>query len=126
MANGLKEGKGLAPLIRSLMEPDNQVPDLVVNFMSRQMLYKNDPKAFAALAEALPKLHTDAKELRACKVPVTAIIGSKERDVEHMRRFARDLQNGELVILKVMDHHSACEASQVQDSIRKSIAAYSK
>jgi pimeloyl-ACP methyl ester carboxylesterase len=82
LATSLEKGEGIAPLILQLTPADGKkmTPEEAAA-LGKLVVLGQDQKAFAACIRGLAKLEVTAEQLKANKVPVAFVYGSKEAEM---------------------------------------------
>ncbi len=106
IAESLEQGKGLEPLIRSLIPAGmNPTPEQISAF-NDMLLSANDPLALAAvMRNSVPS--PSEGQLRAAKVPVLALIGELDTRKTSVDRLNGVLPNLRTVVIPKAHHGSA-------------------
>lgn len=115
--------KDASALIRGVTSSDRNGPtDDEVAAMSAALFARNDPQVLAAVARGLPPLYAiSGDSLRAARLPVLAVIGEQDHNLEAVKRMA-----GMVRSLEVVEIPGATHATSVRPSAKHLIAFLDK
>ena len=112
LADGF-ENEDASALIRGVTASGGEGPtDDEIAALNASLFARNDPEALAAVARSIPALYeVEGESLRAVSLPVLAIIGEHDSNLEAVTRMA-----GVLPDLQVVEIPGASHASSVRPS----------
>lgn len=91
-ADSLEQGKGIAPLVIAITAQGQPIPGPdQMTAISEQFLRGNDPKALAAELRGDRRLEVTEEQLKANKVPVCFVYGSREGELKEIITAAKKL-----------------------------------
>jgi pimeloyl-ACP methyl ester carboxylesterase len=119
-ADSLEKGKGIGPLVVALTPDGEEKPTLEqASAFSSLLLGKKDQKALAAVLRGQPGWQVTEAELRANKVPVQFVYGSREvqglKDIIAGTR--RVLPRSGVVVVEKGDHGSSFTAPEFRRAV---------
>jgi pimeloyl-ACP methyl ester carboxylesterase len=123
MAKSLDEGKGLAPVILAATSAPGRpkVTPEVAKIISDVIIGKQDQKALAACVRGNLKLEVTPDQLKANKLPVLVVYGSKEGDGDDavQKEFKRiaSLMGAKVQVIEGSDHVSTIARAELADAI---------
>lgn len=107
VAESLEEGKGLEPLIVSLMPRDEPPTKEQVDAINRMLLRSNDVLALAAVIRGNVRLDPAPGKLRQVRLPVLAIVGQRDPVKTELEGLVRLLRDAKLVLIPGATHMNA-------------------
>jgi pimeloyl-ACP methyl ester carboxylesterase len=126
LADSLKQGKGIGPLIVALSPPG--APPLTpqtIEMINQRFLASNDPLALAAVARAqLPPVKEAG--IRGSRIPVLALIGEADPLKADVDRFTGMLPNLKIVVIPGANHLNAFGDPLFLSSLKSFLAEHSR
>jgi pimeloyl-ACP methyl ester carboxylesterase len=121
VAASLENGDGIRPLIEHIWPSGEPAPtEAQIDAISEQTLASNDARALAAVARQYREFATSKSELRCIRVPVLAVIGSRDAFRPSVDRLAALMPQVTVVIVDSASHVSILEHS----ALRRTIIAF--
>jgi pimeloyl-ACP methyl ester carboxylesterase len=109
LAESLEQGKGVGPLVAALSPPDApKVSAERIKFVNAVVSLFNDPKALAAVVRSWYDLAVSDEKLKANRVPVLAIVGTRDplkKNLDELKEVLSHLER--TVVIDGADHISA-------------------
>jgi len=108
LAASLDRGDGISPLIRRLTPAGRMQPtEEQLKKINQMMSLFNDPKALAAVIRGMKGLTITARDLRANKVPILALVGDSDPFKKGVDAFKGQVPNLQIAVIKYADHMDA-------------------
>jgi len=127
LADSLESGKGIGPLIVRLTPAGETPPnEEQLKLMNTVVMMTNDPQALAAVIRGMTQFFVPEDQLRACKVPVLAIVGSRDplkAGVDAMAKIRPDIK---VVVVDGANHMTAFRKPVFIDSLKAFLAKHSR
>jgi pimeloyl-ACP methyl ester carboxylesterase len=120
LATSLEKGEGIGPLILRLTPPGQPKPTAEqAAAIGKLVLLGQDQKALAAVIRGLPKLEVTAEKLKANKVPVAFIHGSKEAEMltAQITKATKHLKDAKVTVIEGGDHISTAAMPEFRKAV---------
>lgn len=105
LVDSLEAGTGATPLLRAIWpEGSNSLSDEQVEALNQQILAANDLRAIAAVARGFREWKVTETSLRANRVPVLALVGSRDPALSAVRRLKSRLDPLQIQVFEGADH----------------------
>lgn len=105
LATSLEQGKGFRPLLLRLAPPSEPKPsDEVIEQQSQERLARNDALALAAVIRAGGEQVVTDDQLKALRVPLLAIVGGADPNLQGVQALKTLLPSLQLVVIEGATH----------------------
>jgi pimeloyl-ACP methyl ester carboxylesterase len=128
LAKSLEKGEGMGPLIARLTPPGEKQPTPEeAAAVGKLALLGQDQKALAAVIRGLPRLEVTADKLRANKVPVAFVHGSKEAEMlaAQIAVAKKYLKDAKVTVVEGGDHISTLTQPEFRKAVLDFLRAHS-
>jgi pimeloyl-ACP methyl ester carboxylesterase len=117
MADELRAGRGVGPLMQNLEQPTQPGPAhrAWVWLLTR---FFNDHLALAAMLDGIPTLGVSEEELRAIELPVCSIIGTRDPLLSGVRAMEGKLADHQVTLIEGADHLQAPARPELLAALR--------
>jgi pimeloyl-ACP methyl ester carboxylesterase len=126
LADSLEQGKGVGPLIEALAPPGAPKPSAeLIKLMNTFVTLTNDTKALAAVVRSWKYLGVSGEKLKANRIPVLGIAGSKDplkKNLEEMRGQLSCLES--IILIPDADHINAPAEPEFLRSLQRFLAKH--
>lgn len=122
LADSLEAGTGATPLLRAIWpEGPNSLSDEQVEAIDQQVLAANDRRAMAAVARGFRQWKVAEASLRASRVPVLALVGSRDPALSAVWRLKSRLDPLQIQVIEGADHVGVMRRPELVETLKEFI-----
>jgi pimeloyl-ACP methyl ester carboxylesterase len=124
-AASLEQGKGVVPILRRLSNPDQPPPtEEQLQELSQRVLTNNDVLALAAVMRSTRAWKLEEAQIRASRIPILAIVGSRDSSQTEAQLFKTWLPSVEVVRIEGAVHTDAYRRPEFRASLLTFLQAH--
>lgn len=124
-AAALEQGKGLAPVIRRISNPDQPLPtEEQMQELSQRLLTNNDVLALAAVMRSQRAWKIEEAQIRAARIPTLAVVGSRDGFRIEVQMLKTWMPSLEVVVIEDAVHGDAYRRPEFRVSLLAFLQAH--